>query len=141
MAWLTLTSAHVQASLAAAELTALRTTQLAVGQTDPLPEAITRTVGEVRGYVGAHAGGMVGQAGTIPEELLASAVAIARWRLLGRLPVKLMASEQRRQEYDDARALLRDVAAGKFAVSAPANPATDQPRLVAEGSWGSETPI
>lgn len=141
MSWLTLTPAHLESSLSAQELTALRSSQLAEGQTDPLPEAISRTTSEVRGYVGACHGALSGQAGTIPEELLSSAVAIARWRLLGRLPVKMLATESRRKEYEDAVAQLRDVAAGKFAVSMPADPADDQPRPPAEGAFGSATKI
>lgn len=137
MPWVPLTSAHITESLAAAELTALQTMQLAAGQTNPVPEAIERTTLEVRGYVAAYHGTAVGQAGTIPAELLSSAIAIARWRLIGRLPVKSFATDSRRKEYEDAIAQLRDVAAGKFAISVATDPAAEQPRPPAEGAWGS----
>lgn len=139
MSWLSLTSAHVQQSLSSPELSALQTLLLASGQTDPLPEVISRTVSEVQGYVGSRYD--VGQAGTIPEQLLSAAIALARWHLLTRLPKASLATEARRTEYTDALALLRDVAAGKFAISEATSPATEQPRPQAGGAWGSDTKI
>lgn len=141
MSWIALTSAHIAGSLTQAELDALRTVQVSPGQADPLSEAIARTCTEVNGYVAAQAGHPVGQAGTIPEELLSSAIAIARWRLLTRLPNTRLATESRRLEYTDALAQLKDVAKGDFAISFPADPAEEQPRPPAEGAWGSATKI
>jgi phage gp36-like protein len=138
MSWIALTPAHLAESLTQAELDALRTVQVAPGQADPLPEAIARTCTQVNGYVAAAAGHPVGQAGTIPEELLTTAISIARWRVLGRLPSARLATEVRRKEYEDAIAELRDVATGKFAISFPADPAEEQPRPQAEGAWGSK---
>lgn len=137
MSWIPFTSEHIDESLAAAELSALRTLQLVPGQANPVDEAITRTTYEVRGYVAAYHGTAVGQPGTIPEELLSAAIAIARWRIIGRLPVKTLASDNRRKEYEDAIAQLRDVATGKFAISVATEPAEEQPRPPAEGAWGS----
>lgn len=134
MPWITLTVAHVSESLAGPELTALSTLQLAAGQTDPLPEVIERTCAEVQGYVGTRY--QVGAAGTIPEQLLSSAIAVARWRLLGRLPVKVFATESRRQEYLDAVRQLEAVATGKFALSVPTTPATEQPGQSGGAAWG-----
>lgn len=139
MSWLALTAAHVQQSLSAPELSALQTLLLAPGQTDPLPEVISRTVCEVQGYVGSRY--TVGQAGTVPEQLLSASIALARWHLLTRLPKASLATEARRTEYTDALALLRDVAAGKFAISEATDPATEQPRPQATGSWGSATKL
>ena len=134
MPWITLTTDHIAESLAGPELSALRTLQLSAGQVDPLPEIIARTCSEVQGYVATHY--PVGQAGTIPDQLLSSSIAIARWRLLGRLPAKVFATESRRQEYEDAIAQLKDVAAGKFKLSVPTDQATDQPGPTAGGAWG-----
>lgn len=141
MSWIKLTPAHLDSALSAPELTALRSLQLSPGQKDPVPQAILRTCTEVHGYVGA-AGIQVGEAGTVPEELLSSAIAIARWRIIGRLSVgtaaKLFATENRRQEYADAMAQLKDVATRKFIISLPEDPAEEQPRAPAEGRWGGE---
>ena len=142
MSWIKLTPAHLDEALAAAELAALRTVQTAVGQKDPVPQAITRTCNEVCGYVAA-AGLEVGEPGTIPEQLLSGAIAIVRWRIISRLSVgaaaKVFATENRRQEYLDAIALLKDVATRKFIISLPEEPAEDQPRASAAGVWGSAT--
>ncbi len=139
MAWIKLTTAHIDESLSAAELQALRTLQTQPNQKDPVPAAIARTTAQINGYVGA-AGIEVGDPGLIPEELLSSAIAIARWRVIGRLSVgaaaKLFATENRRQEYEDAIAELKDVATRKFAISIPEEPAEEQPRPPADGAWG-----
>lgn len=139
MPWLPLTPNHLLESLAAPELTALRTSQTAAGQADPVPEILARTAAEIQGYVGVRY--EVGQPGTIPDQLLSTAIALARWRLLGRLPVRALATENRRQEYTDALAQLRDVAAGRFALGLPEEPADDQPRPTAAGAWGGQPKI
>lgn len=139
MPWIELEEAHLLEALAASELTALRSQQTATDQADPVPEILLRTAGEIQGYVGTRHS--VGQAGTVPDQLLSTAIAIARWRLLGRLPVRTLATESRRQEYDDAIAQLRDVAAGKFALALADDPATEQPRAPVEGRWGGSERI
>ena len=136
MPWIPLTEAHLLEGLAAAEVTALRSIQTAPGQADPFPEAIERTCLEVQGYVGTRY--QVGQAGTIPDQLLSSAIAIARYRLIGRLPSRAMSTEHRRKEYEDAIKQLEAVAAGKFALSVASDPSEEQPRPQAEGAWGGE---
>jgi len=134
MPWITVTEDHLLRVISSGELEALRSKATAPGQDDPVTAVIASTCLEVQGYVGARY--PVGQAGTVPEQLLNATVAIARWRLLTRLPVKLMATEARRQEYDDAISLLKDVAAGKFALSVASEPAEEQPRPQADGAWG-----
>lgn len=140
MPWIKFIPAHLDEALSTAELAALRTVQTAQGQKDPVPEAIKRTCTEVCGYCAA-AGLVVGEAGLIPEQLLSSAIAIARWRIIGRLSVgaaaKVFATDNRRQEYQDALAQLKDVATRKFVISVPEEPAEEQPRPAAAGAWGS----
>lgn len=136
MPWITLTADHIVKSLAAIEAESLRTLQLAPGATDPLPDVITQTVNKVHGYVAVRY--QVGQPGTIPDQLLASSIAIGRWILIGRLPAKLLATEIRKGQYDDALAELKDVASGKFKLSIPTNPAADQPGQSGGGAWGGE---
>ncbi len=139
MPWITLTVDHLLEALTSGELTALRTMQLAPGQADPVTDVIARSASEVQGYVATRYA--VGQAGTVPEQLLSSAIAIARWRLIGRFPSRIMATESRRKDYEDAIAQLRDVAAGKFALDVATEPATTQPRPQARGAWGSSANI
>lgn len=135
MSWILLTEAHLLEGLTAGELSALKTKQLAEGQADPVVDVLARCASEVQGYVGTRYA--VGLAGTVPDQLLSAALAIARWRLIGRLPIRNLATDSRRQEYQDAIAQLRDVAAGKFALSVATTPAADQPRPQANGAWGS----
>jgi len=139
MSWITLSTDAVKSSLSGVEINAL-STYLAPGQADPMPDVITRTTSEVRGYVAAHYGAQVGEGGTIPEELESAAISLARWRLLGRLAAgkaaQVLMTDSRRKEYEDAVQQLRDVATGKFAVSVPALPSADQPRPQGGGAFG-----
>jgi phage gp36-like protein len=119
MSWIVITEAAVRSTLAAAELSALRTVQLAAGQADPLAEIIERTVDEVRGYVAAHPQNRLGADGTIPAELESAALALVRYRLATRLPIKTLLTDARKDEQRDALTLLRDVAGGRFAIVPP----------------------
>ena len=113
---------------------------LATGSADPVAAALADTTAEVRGYIAARAGEMVGEDGTLPSELKATALAIARWRLLTRLAAgraaTMLLTDARRRDYEDAIARLKDVAAGRFFVSPPTTPAATQPRPVAGGAFG-----
>lgn len=119
MAWITLTSDDLAERLAAAELTTVQTA--ATGSYgDPVPDVLASVVAEVRGRVAAHASNRLGAAGTIPAELRAAALAIARWRVLSRLPgVRMLQDDARRLEYSDALSLLSAVSRGDFAVEQP----------------------
>lgn len=118
MAWTSLTSATVKPRLSATELSALQSSGLPDGVTDALADLVTQVVDEVRGYV--QAGGFnLGAAGTLPSRLVSAATAIIRFRLGTRFPLKMLDTEARQREYDDAIKLLDRVAAGKFAVEEP----------------------
>lgn len=139
--WTTLTSADLSATLLATESAALSTFALAPGASDPVATALAAMAEEVRGYVSAHAGMPLGQPGTIPSELQATALAIARWRLLNRLATgrasQVLLTEARRREYEEAVARLKDVAAGRFFVSPPDDPDVAQPRDPATATYGN----
>ena len=125
MAWITLTEANLGERLAAAELAALQSAAVgAYGNT--VPDVLASVVAEVRGRVAANGRNQLGAAGTIPDELKAAALAIARWRILSRLPgMKSLQDEARRSEYADALSLLAAVADGKFAILQPETPLED----------------
>jgi hypothetical protein len=120
MAWITLTQDDLLGKLAAAELTAVKTKALAVGQVNPVPEEVASAIQEIRGRVAACKSNTLGVGATIPEELKPAALAILRYRVLTRLPVAGLITPQREREYGDALALLSAVAAGKFVVEQPA---------------------
>ncbi|NCC93835.1 MAG: DUF1320 domain-containing protein [Opitutae bacterium] len=122
MAWITITEDHLAERLAAAELTAVQTA--ATGDAgNPVPEVLAAVVSEIRGRIAANPSNCLGEAGTIPEELRAAALAIARWRVLSRLPgMRMLQDDARRMEYNDALALLAAVAKGDFAIEQPEDP-------------------
>lgn len=121
MSWISVTVADIATRLADPELDAARNALVAAG--DPLPDIVSAVVAEVRGYVGACRTNRLGPAGTIPDELLNAALALIRGRLLSRLPVTSLDTDARRKEVDSAERLLREVAACRFVVSLPAEPA------------------
>ncbi len=67
--------------------------------------------------------------GTIPEELLAAAISIARFKFLTHLPGTQLITKERSADKDEAYAYLDDVVAGKMTVlgpdgvTVPSNPA------------------
>ena len=142
MSWAALTATEIKTRLSGPELTALQTQALASGQSDPLPDVISQVVEEVRGYVAAG-GSPLGTAGTLPPQVRAAAIAIVRWRLGGRLAAGgaagIFQTESRKQEYTDAIAQLKDVAAGRCIVEAPTTTATET--FAHPGSWGSDTKL
>lgn len=126
MSWITLTEAGVQTKLAGAELAALKTAALAVGQTNPLPEVISQITREVRGYVAACARNVLGTEGTIPDELELAALNRIRYELATRLPVASLLTDARKDANRAATEQLKEVAAGRFLLVAPATAATAQ---------------
>lgn len=123
MSWISVTADDIGTRLAGPELDAVRSAALAEGQVDPLPGIVSAVVAEVRGYVAAHRSNRLGPPDTIPDELLNAALALVRGRLLSRLPVASLDTDPRRKEVESAERLLREVAAGRFVVSLPAEPA------------------
>lgn len=125
MSWITITEEDVKTRLAGAELTAFKTAALSPGQSNPLPEIISQVTDEIRGYVAACAHNTLDAAGTVPPRLLAPALNMIRYRLATRLPgMKGLIDELRQKEYNDALAVLKDVAACRFAVEDPDGDAT-----------------
>lgn len=120
MSWATLTEAKFLQHCTGAETNAIKTAALGTGQGEPLTDTLAKVVQEVRGYVAGNAQNTLGEGVTIPNELENAACAIARYRALNRLPVKSLLTETRIAEYRDALTLLRDVAAGRFAIEQPA---------------------
>lgn len=128
MSWTALTEAKVIAKLSGPEIAAMKTAALQAGQASPLTEVIDQVTLEVRGYVAACKSNVLGAAGTIPDELLGTAVSRIRFELATRLPVASLLTEDRRAANANALALLRDVAACRFALVPPTTeaPAAEQ---------------
>ena len=124
MSWIAITETQVRTRRTGPELAALKTAALAPGQADPLPAVIAGVIQRVRGYCAAG-GFALGAGETIPGRLEDAALALIRFELAGRLPVAAMLTEDRRKAAEDARALLRDVARGLFAIDVPDTPTTE----------------
>ncbi len=137
MAWVTITSDDVKTRLAGAELTALQTAAKSAGQADPLPEIVTATVDEARGYIASNQANTLGAGETVPGKLVSCCLAIIRYRLATRLPVRGLLTPQREQEYKDAIRLLERVADGKFAIE---EPETEDTELLSGSSPSIEAP-
>ncbi|MDR2674846.1 MAG: DUF1320 domain-containing protein [Opitutaceae bacterium] len=117
--WIIPTRTDLTRALTGPELEAVETAAVESGAPDPLPGTLAAAVQLARGYIAACPRNRLGPADSIPDALLSSVVAIARWNLLTRFPDVGLTSDARRAEYSDALTTLRDCAACKFAVEAP----------------------
>lgn len=129
MPWITLNADAGADRLTETEARVYRERFLKTGAPDPLPEIQANAVAEIRGNVANwHQNTLDTEDGTIPSNLIETARAIIRYRLLSRLPVESLITDARRSEYKDALHLLERVAIGKFAVDQPdAPPASGAP--------------
>lgn len=128
MSWITLTTDDIETRLTKPELAALTTAARQDDQTASgiLAGAITAVTAEVRGYVAACKNNILGESGTIPDELESAALSLIRRHLFTRLPGMASLYDQLRQdETRDAIERLRDTAACKFAIVPPTTPAAE----------------
>lgn len=98
--WQIITSDDVKTRLAGPELAAYSSAALAAGQADPLPAIIAGVAQEVRNGIAQNAQNRLADGSTVPAGALHHALAMIRYRLISRLPVKI--TEERRLEYEDA---------------------------------------
>lgn len=125
MNWIELTETHLLTQLSGVELDLIKDTLLGDGQDDPVPDTVSNSVNECRGYV-ATAGIDLGAEGTIPDRLIVHVVARSVAILMDRVPTlidTLDPSESRRRRSSEALTILRDVAAKRFSI---ADPVTDE---------------
>jgi phage gp36-like protein len=119
MAWRALVLSDIQTGLSSQELTAIQGFALQPGQSDPTPLILSETMDEVRGYIAASPNVVLGAESTIPDKLIGAARKIAVWNLVTRFPTKLLATDARRKDYEDAIRQLKDVANDKFRIEVP----------------------
>jgi len=115
MSWVTITVEDVKSRFAIDELQALQEEQVGDGQADPIEELIAETVDLVRGYVGVH--NSLGDGDTIPAKLRSIVLNIIRYEALNRLGQE--ATEDRKESYKQAFAVLKLVKDGQFTVAEP----------------------
>jgi hypothetical protein len=117
MAWIIPTENDLLTSLSETELAAYRAAALAGGQADPVAPTLAQVVDLVRGYVGAYRPNTLGEAGTIPQKLLAPLIDLVAVRLPQRVGVP--PKDVRKAAGDQAIRLLEQVAAGVFNIEEP----------------------
>lgn len=139
MSWAALTTNDVKTRLSGAELSLVQSQVLAQGQSDPMPEIIAQVTGAIRGHIAVKYA--LGADGTLPPEIKDAAIAIVRWRLIGRLAAgtqgALSGSEHRKNEHDDAWKTVEKIAEGKFAIEKAA-PESSEELASGGGEYGSE---
>jgi hypothetical protein len=123
MPWTAPTIADLAERLTGPELNALANAAKQTSQGDPTPGILALSIYECRGYLAARPGGAMGPAGTLPIQIHGACLDLTRFRLCSRLAVgqlgATLLTPARELEYNDAKALLRDVQAGKCMVEAP----------------------
>ena len=135
MPWIPLTAADVK--LAEAEADVIRSLASEDGG-DPILSALDSAINEVRGYIAARY--PLGLAGTLPDTLKDTALALARYKLLNLPGLGLPITEDRRNEYKDAIRRCESVARGEFAIETPAELDTAaQQSITPRPSFGSKT--
>jgi len=120
MAWVAITEAHLKTRLSGPELNGFRSAALATGQADPIASQIAQTVDLVRGYIAGYQANRLGEAGTVPEKLVGVTVDLLVVEVEKRCAGKLIdPNGHREKSAQTAMSILRDVAAGRFAIDVP----------------------
>lgn len=115
--WISLSTQDVYDYLAAEQVDALRSEAIGDAQSDPVLAVIADTTCRVRGEVAAHQGNVLdANTATLPPELRGAALALVVEAAQSRIPSLTLTSDQIRLA-NAARALLKRVSAGTFAIS------------------------
>jgi hypothetical protein len=146
MAWVIPSTGDLLSRLTDPEKAALDNAATGTGQVDRLDTIWKNAIDYVRGRVGAcsrfrnYANDPLVAPGTIPEELYADFLELARFRLLNALPIgHALMTDSRRKSYEDAMESLRDVAAGRIEIAPGINPSGQSAPAI--GMFGGEPHI
>lgn len=122
MSWNTITAADVTNDLTPVEVATLQGLQESTANLDNI---LTNVVNAARGAIVAG-GNQLDQPGTVPDQLRADVIAIARWKWLISLPDlgEGFQSKTRKDAHDDAQKRLDGVSMGKPKIELPDNPLT-----------------
>lgn len=128
MAWVFLTDRDAASAFVEHEWQGIVATARDSGAGDVVQKAIDRTVARVRGYIQSCDQNQLGQAGTIPEELVSTALALLIEDLATNIPASgITLDEGRQRRISEAKAELKMVASCDLKVSIPTNPDTNSP--------------
>ncbi len=117
MAWVPINSDAIINSLTSQEQSMMTDPSSASDMATIIYNVTNLVRGKVMGWQPNQA--YMGPVGTIPDELMAPAVAICRYKFLTHLPGTTLITKWREAENTEAYALLADVAIGKFVILAP----------------------
>ena len=146
MAWITVTESLIRAYMSTDEVELLNApVVVAAGQTNyPLTVILANVVNQVRGYIASNPSNKLGPADTLPDQLIKPTLSILRWDLGGQFSMghaaDLFRGQTRKEDKDDAMALLARVAEGKHYVEPPETDGPEELPAVT-GAWGSATNI
>jgi len=143
MSWITLTTNEILSEMAPLEVAALQGIQ---GSDNLLAALLDKAVAEARGAIRAGEY-RVGPEGTIPSQIAADVVAIARWRWLISFPqLTRLQTKERKDAFTGARETLKDIARQKLKIEPPTveheghGPEHQRPQP-ASGQWNSENKL
>jgi len=127
MAWRALTSDDVKSSLTAIELAAFSAIARQAGGADPMAKALSRTTGEVRGYIAGCERNTLGEDGTIPDECIGAASDLAAWYIVTGPGIRLNSDliEARKEKKNDAVKFLQRIASCDVKIAQPITPSAD----------------
>ena len=127
MSWIALTVDDVENSLTSVEQGLMGDPSSAVD----LNNIVVTVTNLVRGKVNSNRRnqGHMGPAGTIPDELQAAAVSIARFKFLTHLPGTQLITKERNADKDEAYEQLHQVATGELVIARWDDPPGGTPAL------------
>jgi|SRR5215469_9316281 len=136
MAWIALSVSDIQNSLTSQEQSGMSPADF---QSD-LTVIVQSVTGLVRGKVNSNKRnqGHLGPPGTIPDELYAAAISIARFKFLTHLPGTQLITPERSADKDQAYQQLSDVASGALVI-VRADDLNDQTPMMGVDSGSSGT--
>lgn len=123
MAWISITEAHLLTVLSGPELAGYRAAALQTSQADPVQPTIDQVTDLVRGYVGGCKANTLGEAGTIPQKLLAPALDLIAVRIPGRVGKEPKTG--RKDAGEAAIKLLEQVSRCAFDIEEAVTPSTE----------------
>jgi len=128
--WITPTLTDLKRKFTTQVLTVVENYTAQTGSTsdDLLTQELAAAINEVRGYVSAFEVNVLGESGTIPDELTNPALVLARRNVYNNVPaLNALFNAGMQKELETVTTQLRDVAKGAFRVVPPTVAADLQP--------------
>jgi len=118
MPWNPLTEDMVKKQILPDEITLLTAIQ---GGTDILASILPNVIAQLQAQI-LVGGNQIGPVGTVPDQILQDAIALARWEWFSSLPNTDLLSESRKAQKDRAEKHMEKIVTGEEKVEIPAAP-------------------